>query len=172
MKADMSLLRILVVSAWLATAGIGAIAQVSARLEVTGAVRQPVTLDAAGLAAFAPDAIVPFTQTRSGQATPTSNVRGVKLAAVIEQAGLVTPGRNDWKSLMVIATATDGYRAIFSWAEITNTAVGDGVLVVFERDGQPLDEREGTIALMSTKDRQPGPRHVRNLARIEVRPVN
>jgi hypothetical protein len=168
----MSFLRIFVVSAWLATAALGAAAQVSPDLEVSGAVRQTVSLDAWQLAAFPQEAIVQFVQTRSGQASPTSTVRGVKLAALVERAGLVTPGKNDWKSLMVIATATDGYRAIFSWAEITNTAVGDGVLVVFERDGQPLDDREGKIALMSTTDRQIGPRYVRNLARIEIQSIH
>lgn len=168
----MTFLRNLVVCAWLATVVAGASAQVSAHLEVTGVVRQSVSLDASALAAFPPADIGQFVQTRSGQATPPSTVRGVRLAALVERAGLVTPGRDDWKSLAVIATATDGYRAVFSWAEITNTAVGDGVLVVFERDGQPLDDREGAMALMSTNDRRIGPRYVRNLAHIEVRSLN
>jgi hypothetical protein len=99
-------------------------------------------------------------------------VRGVKLAALIERAGLVAKGRDGWKTLMVVATATDGYRAVFSWPEISNTLVGEGVLVLFERDGKPLDDREGRIALMSTADRSLGARHVRNLARIEVRPID
>lgn len=168
----MSLLRSLVASVVLLAATVGAIAQVSANVEVIGVVRQTLRLDASELAAFPASAVGQFTQTRSGQAVPTSTVRGVRLAALIERAGLVTPGRNDWKSLVVIATATDGYRAVFSWPEITNTAVGEGVLVVFERDGQALDDREGRIALMSTADRQTGPRHVRNLARLEVRSLD
>ena len=59
-----------------------------------------------------------------------------------------------------VVTATDRYRAVFSWPEITNTAVGDGVLLLFERDGKPLDEREGRIALVSTADlkARPAPR--------------
>lgn len=49
-----------------------------------------------------------------------------------------------------------------------NTTVGDGALLVFERDGRPLDEHEGRIALLSTADFRLGARHVRNVLRIEV----
>jgi hypothetical protein len=73
---------------------------------------------------------------------------------------------------VIVATATDGYKAVFSWSEITNTPVGEGVLVLLERDGRALDDREGRIALISTADQRLGPRHVRNLARIEVRALD
>ena len=43
---------------------------------------------------------------------------------------------------------------------------------IFPRDGQALDGGEGRIALMSTAGCQLGPRHVRNLARIEMRSVD
>jgi hypothetical protein len=58
---------------------------------------------------------------------------------------------------------------VFSWSELFNTEVGAGALLVFERDGQPLADREGRIALVSAKDTRAGPRSVRSLARIEVR---
>ena len=50
-----------------------------------------------------------------------------------------------------------------------NTEVGAGVLVVFERDGEPLAEPEGRIALVSTRDLRTGPRSVKGLARLDVR---
>ncbi len=46
--------------------------------------------------------------------------------------------------------------------------MGDGVLVVFEQDGKPLDNREGRISLVSLKDTPTGPRHVRWLQRVDV----
>ncbi|MDM0018874.1 molybdopterin-dependent oxidoreductase [Variovorax saccharolyticus] len=170
----MPLLRIAcLLLAFLLVASAPASAQVSARVEVTGAVRQSLDLDAAALAAFPAEAIGRFTQARSGAgASSQSTVRGVRLGALIERAGLAPADRNAWKTLAVIATATDGYRAVFSWPEITNTAVGEGVLVIFERDGKPLDEREGRIALISAADLKLGPRHVRNLKRIELRALD
>ncbi|MDM0111810.1 molybdopterin-dependent oxidoreductase [Variovorax sp. J22R133] len=152
---------------------IAAHAQPSTRVEVQGAVKQSLSLDVAALAAFPAQAIGEVTSTSSGAGTAASTtVRGVKLSALIERAGLVTADKNDWKTLVVVATATDGYRAVFSWPELSNTAVGEGALVLFERDGKPLDEREGRIAMISAADLRKGPRHVRNLVRIEVRALN
>jgi hypothetical protein len=52
--------------------------------------------------------------------------------------------------------------------ELFNTAVGDGVLFVYERDGKTLSDDEGRIALVSLKDTRPGPRHVKWLASLDV----
>ena len=66
-------------------------------------------------------------------------------------------------------TASDGYRTVFSWAELYLSPIGDGVLIVYERDGAALPETEGPLALVSLKDTRPGPRHVKWLRTIEVR---
>ncbi|MGA8515753.1 MAG: sulfite oxidase-like oxidoreductase [Burkholderiaceae bacterium] len=114
-----------------------------------------------------------FSQTRTvGGVEQRTTLRGVKLPALLEQIGLNTQARAEWKNLLVTATATDGYRAVFTWPELINTPTGEGVLVVYERDGQPLDAREGRIALQSTADFRLGARHVRNLLRIEVSLLN
>ena len=150
-----------------------AAAQTSAQVSLSGEVKAPLVLTATELRNFPAEQQVSFTQTRGapGQESRTT-VRGVRLVAVIERAGLLSGSRNDWKTQLVVATATDDYRAIFSWAELSNTAVGDGVLLVYERDGQPLEAREGQIALLSTTDRRLGARHVRNLKTIEVRQLS
>jgi hypothetical protein len=44
-------------------------------------------------------------------------------------------------------------------------------MVIFERDGAPLSSSEGPLAIVSLKDRQPGPRHVKWLERIEIRRI-
>lgn len=137
---------------------------------VSGAVKSPLTLKVDDLRAFPPDQIVSVALTRRvGDKQTTSTARGVKLMAVLERAGLASTDQHDWKHTAVLASATDGYRVVFSWPELFNTELGAGVLVVFERDGQPLDEREGRIALVSTRDLRTGPRSVRGLARLDVR---
>ena len=142
----------------------------SANLEMTGAALQaPMVFTADALKAFPSDAIQSFSQTRaSAGVSTTSTVRGVQLPALIERVGLTDRAKANWKTLLVICTATDGYRAVFTWPELSNTAVGAGVLVVFEQDGNPLAAREGQIALLSTADKRLGARHVRNLQRIEL----
>lgn len=145
---------------------------VTEQLRVEGAVRSPLTLQVEDLRAFPADQIGSFTLKKQveGQEQSTT-VRGVRLIAVLERAGVVGKDRNAWKSMVVLVSASDGYQVAFSWPELINTEVGAGVLVVFERDGQPLGDGEGRIALVSGRDLRSGPRHVKWLNRIELRPL-
>lgn len=94
---------------------------------------------------------------------------GCLLREVLDRAKLVEKNRMDLRKSVVIVTASDGYRAVFSWAELYLSPIGDGVLVVYERDGAALPDTEGPLALVSLKDTRPGPRHVKWLRTIEVR---
>lgn len=145
-------------------------AQQSDSVEVRGAVKIALRLTPDDLRASPAEQIGEFTQTRrTGSGESSSTVRGVKLTAVLDRAGLAKQDNNDWKSAVVVATATDGYRVVFSWPELFNSPLGANVLVLFERDGQPLAAQEGRIALMSGGDQRLGPRHVRWLRTVEVR---
>jgi len=143
---------------------------VSTSLQISGAVKTGLLLKVEDLQAFPAAQISSLTVTRQldGKAL-SSSVRGVRLSAVLERAGLLSADRNDWKRMVVLASADDGYRVAFSWPELINTEVGAGVLVIFERDGQALGDGEGRIALISGRDLRSGPRHVKWLSRIEVR---
>lgn len=153
-----------------ACAPVSAPAQTVDHVEVIGAVRQRLRLSAADLASFPVDQQVSASSTRRvGSDERSSTVSGVRLISVLERAGLDERDRFDWRKSVVLATATDGYRAVFSWPELVNTDIGRQVLLVYERDGVPLDAREGPVALSASGDLRTGPRHVRNLARLEVR---
>ena len=93
------------------------------------------------------------------------------LRDVLAAAKPVEKERHDLRRSIVVATATDGYQAVFSWAELFLSPIGDGAMVIFERDGAPLSSNEGPLAIVSLKDTQPGPRHVKWVERIEVRRV-
>lgn len=139
-------------------------------VEIAGAVRQPLSLDADTLARWpaAAQSTLEFARSVDG-AERRTRLAGVRLTAVLEQAGLAERDRLDWRKTVVLATATDGYRAVFSWPELFNTEAGAQVLLVWKRDDAPLDAREGPIALHAPGDLKTGPRHVRNLVRLEVR---
>ena len=96
---------------------------------------------------------------------------GVRLTDVLEEADIRRDARNALRRSYIVATASDGYVAIFSWGELFNTTIGAGVLVAFDRDGQPLRDSEGRIALVSLEDERPGARHVKWLSRIEVKRI-
>lgn len=138
---------------------------------VSGDVKTSLTLKVADLKAFPPEQIVDASVTRRVDDKDTSSsLHGVRLTAVLQRAGLLSADeRYDWRHTIVVATATDGYKVAFSWPELFNTDIGPGVLVLFERDGRPLEDREGRIALVSTRDLRLGPRSVKWLSRLDVR---
>jgi DMSO/TMAO reductase YedYZ molybdopterin-dependent catalytic subunit len=96
---------------------------------------------------------------------------GVLLRDVLASAKPVEKQRHDLRRSIVVATASDGYQAVLSWAELFLSPIGDGALVIFERDGAPLPEGEGPLALVSLRDTQPGPRHVKWLQKVDIRRV-
>jgi len=112
---------------------------------------------------------VPLT-VRNGEVRRTlSGYRGIKLTDLLDQAQFEPSDHNSLKRSYVVARATDDYTVVFSWSELYNTAIGAGVLVLVEKDGQALPTTEGPLALISRLDLRTGPRHVRWLASIEIR---
>ena len=104
-------------------------------------------------------------------AEPYREYSGVLMTRLLDKAGLRSERKDDWRRLYVVATASDGYKAVFSWGELFNSRIGRGLLVVYERAGRPIDDSEGRISLLSTEDDRMGPRHVRWLKRIDVRRI-
>lgn len=144
--------------------------QPSQSLTVSGNVATKLVLDVAALSKREPSQVlaVPLADK---EGNPASMVRGIRLRDLLEEAKLVTQDHHTLKKTVVIARAVDGYKVVFSWSELFNSLTGESVLVLFERDGNPLAKDEGPIALISAKDLRTGPRHVRWLKEVEVRQV-
>lgn len=94
---------------------------------------------------------------------------GTLLRDLLLKAGMGGPTDRSARWATVELVATDGYRSVFSWGELFNTAVGEQVLIITAQDGKPLDAAAGPLALRSLADLRPGPRHVRNLCAVSVR---
>lgn len=146
---------------------------VTEKITVSGVVKNPLTLDPATLREFPPQqvGVVPLVCQSGADKGKLQNFKGVRLTDILNKASIVAPGHNDVKKMAIVATASDGYKAVFSWNELFNSPVGEGVLVFFEKDGLPLGDDEGRIAMVSSKDLRTGPRHVKWLQNIEVRKI-
>lgn len=96
------------------------------------------------------------------------NCRGVLLAELINQAEVVVREHNDTKKMCVVVASDDGYKTVFSWQEIFNSATGEGILVILEKDGHPLYQGSGEVDLLSARDHLTGPRYVRRLKTVEI----
>ena len=87
-------------------------------------------------------------------------------------AGLGVPHGKDLhgKALSdyVVATGSDGYKAVLALAEIDPEFHPGEVLVADQMDGKPLDAKTGPFRLVVTEDKRPA-RSVHNLVSIEVK---
>lgn len=139
------------------------LAQEAPSIQVTGAVKTPLTLTAADLA-------------RLPRATVSTNsdgiavmYEGVWLHEVLKKAG--APGGNDLRgkalASYVLAEAKDGYQALFSLAEIDPVFTGNEILLADSADGKPLIGSQGPFRLVAPKDKR-GARSVRMLTKLEV----
>lgn len=174
-------IRTLFVVAALAFAGLSLAASkvadpskfVTTKVTVSGAVEHRLNLSVDELRKFPPQQVgeVPLVCQSGTNVGKLENFKGVRLRDILEKAVVKAPGHNDVKKMVIIASASDGYKVVFSWSEVFNSPVGDGVMVFFEKDGQPLADDEGRIAMVSTKDIHTGPRHVKWLQGIEVRKI-
>ncbi len=134
---------------------------VSTRVTVAGEVKSALALGVDDLRALA----------RKRGTVEKNGYTGARLVDLLEEADVRRDARQALRRTYVVAIASDGYVAVFSWGELFNTPIGAGVLVVFARDGEPLRDGEGRISLVSLADERPGVRHVKWLSRIEVKRV-
>lgn len=167
----LKLIRSALFAAILGAASATAAGQMSHGLAVTGVVENPLALSVADLRQLpaANGGRLDVTRHNGDRAETLVSYRGVRLRDILDKAVLDAPGHNGVKKLAVIATATDGYVAVFSWGELYNSPAGEGVVVYYEKNGKALDDSDGEIALISARDTRTGPRHVKWLKAIEVR---
>jgi DMSO/TMAO reductase YedYZ molybdopterin-dependent catalytic subunit len=145
-------------------APVSATAQSAATVAIGGEVARPRHLDAAALQKLPRRA---FDATEHGK---RAHWEGVALADVLGDAGVplgeALRGRN--LALYVVVSAADGYRAVYSLAEL-DPAIRDGeVILADRRDGQPLDAKEGPFRIVAKDEKRPA-RWVRQVIAIDVR---
>jgi len=147
-----------------------ALAQEKAGLRIEGITPQPMLLTVADLRKLKRQTMEDKrTVTRNGESRE-SVVRygGVALPDLLEYAGLLKLDPHMQRREAIFAIAGDGYQAAFSWGELFNNDAGMRMLVVDEKDGQPLDAADGPIATFVFTDKRAGPRHVKRLLTLKV----
>jgi hypothetical protein len=93
---------------------------------------------------------------------------GVLLKDIVLKNGIEQIDDHQLRQSYFEVVAIDGYKAIFSWGELFNTAAGNQILIITKKDGAYLDRQNGPLAIRALADIRPGPRHVRNLCGVSV----
>jgi len=141
-------------------------------VEVGGAVDSPASYTVAELAARPATTMAVTYASGSGEQTRTYT--GANLWSLLSDSGLQTDPsrRNDLNSRYVLATGSDGYRAVFSLGELDPSLGNRESLVayatVIDGQSQPLPESDGPFRVTAPGDVKGG-RYVSNLIRLDVR---
>lgn len=139
-------------------------------VRINGRVRKPMVVSMEELCAMETEVFEDLFIV-CGSGDPKSCIgscRGVLLEDIIRQADVIKEEHDDTKKMFLVASADDGYKVVFSWQEIFNSPVGGGVLILFEKDGKPLDQERKRVDLISVQDIFMGSRYVKGLTNIEV----
>jgi DMSO/TMAO reductase YedYZ molybdopterin-dependent catalytic subunit len=132
-------------------------------VQVTGAVKQALTLTAEDLAKM------PRATARTTNNGMETVYEGVPLHEVLKKAGVPLGSELRGKALAsyVLAEAQDGYQVVLSIGELDPSFIDNGILLADTANGKPLFGAQGRFRLVVPKDK-PGARSVRMLTRIEV----
>ena len=124
---------------------------------------KPLTLKPADLETM------PRTTARVEADGQTVSDEGVLVAELLKRAAapLGPQLRGDAVASYVVTSATDGYRAVFSLAELDPAFTGSQVMVADKVDGKPLFSYQGPFRIVAPQDKA-GARSIRMLERIEV----
>lgn len=134
-------------------------------LSVGGDIPKPFTLSLDELRKLPHQTIQVMNEHEKKQET----YEGVALADLLKQAG-APQGEQIRGALMttyVIAEGSDGYRALFSLAELDSGFEDSGVIVADRLDGAPMTGEVGPLRLVAPHDKRPA-RWVRMLQSITV----
>lgn len=144
-------------------APIAAAQDTPSAVQVTGAVKQPLTLTADDLAKM------PRASVRTSNNGLETVYEGVWLHEVLKRAGVPLGSELRGKALTtyLLAEAKDGYQVVFSVAEVDPAFTDSQMLLADKADGKPLIGSQGPFRLVVAKDK-PGARSIRMLTRIEV----
>ncbi len=132
-------------------------------LSVSGAVATPLSLSPSDLRDL------PRATVRTTANGMTTAYEGVWVADVLRKAGVSLGAALRGSSLAsyVIATASDGYRVVFSLGELDPELSATQVLLADTENGRPLFGENGSFRLVVPSDKR-GARSVRLLTSLQV----
>lgn len=145
-------------------ASLGAVAQeATPRVQVTGAVKQPLSLTVEDLAKM------PRASVKTISSGLETVYEGVWLHEVLKLAGVPQGGalRGPALASYVLAKAEDGYQVLFSLGELDPAFIDNEILLADTANGKALFGAQGRFRLVVPKDK-PGARSVRMLTELEV----
>jgi hypothetical protein len=145
----------------------------TAEFEINGAVKHVLKFTVADIKNMKQDDLGDITiRNHKGDAKQTvKQLKGVLLRTVLDSAEIIAGKPREYSEYAILLIASDGFKNLYSWNELYNTEVGNGVYIITKMDGQTIDQMKDHILVLSLKDTNSGRRHLKGLAKIEVKKV-
>ncbi|MBB3225636.1 DMSO/TMAO reductase YedYZ molybdopterin-dependent catalytic subunit [Luteibacter sp. Sphag1AF] len=139
---------------------------------LTRAAESPATISPASTVTLTTAALEGLVRTHvsgSIHGGPVMDFEGVALMDVLRKAGAVADGKLTGRAManVVRVTATDGYTAAFSIAELSPDVGAGTVIVADKANGKAIEATDGPFRLVVPGDRRPA-RWVRQAVRLDV----
>jgi DMSO/TMAO reductase YedYZ molybdopterin-dependent catalytic subunit len=124
-----------------------------AALRVAGNVRTPFALSLTDLKNMPRQTL----KVVNPHSKKTEVYQGVALEDLLRKAGVPQGQQLRGKAMAtyVLATASDGYRVVFSLAELDSSFMDSDVIVADTLNGAPLGPNEGPLKLVAPHDKRP-----------------
>lgn len=139
--------------------------ETAAVLRIGGDVPTPLTLSASDLKKLPRKTL----KVLNPHENKTEVYEGVAVEALLRRAGVPqgTNMRGVAMASYVVAEATDGYRVVFSLAELDPDIVDSEMIVADTQDGAPLGPKQGPFKIVAPHEKRPA-RWVRMLKSLTV----
>jgi len=139
-------------------------------LTISGKVKKEIVINLTDLQTYEskkiPDVII---TNHLGEPKGTSkNLKGILLKDILVKIEFVVESPKVLSEFYFTCIASDGYKVVFSWNEIFNTATGDNIYIITAKDGKELKDMDDRMLIISTTDFKTGRRNVKGLAKIIV----
>ena len=144
--------------------------QTSEAFTVSGQVRAEATFTVAAIEKL-PSQIIPdatITNHLGEKKSDAKQMKGVLIKELLKDVVFISESPKDLSELYFTFIAGDGYKVVYSWNEIYNSATGDHLFLVTEKEGEKLAEMKSRILTFTPTDFKTGRRYIKGLVKIVV----
>ncbi len=144
--------------------------KVTSSFIISGEVFSPLTVSVMDLKKWKEVAIgdLVITNHLGEKKSEAKGLKGILLKDILQTAEIKSESPKVLSEYYFVFIASDGYKVVYSWNELFNTAVGESVYLVTEKNGKTITEMDDSMLVVSTKDFKTGRRNMKGLASIGV----
>ncbi len=138
---------------------------------ITGAVKSEKVVTLADLQRYIPKTLDNVVlKNHKGEIKDTlKDLQGIALKDLLASSEIVTEKPKEYSEYCIVLSSSDGYKNVYSWNEIFNTAVGDNIYIITALKDKTLYQMDQRILVMSLADINTGRRYMKGLSKIEFK---